>query len=392
MKDLPQSPRCAEIREALRAACSPFGAEYWRRLEAERAYPEEFVQMLSLGGWLSAIIPQEWGGSGLGLTEASVILEEINRSGGNAAATRGQLSNISALLRHGTREQKDRWLPRLATGELRLQTLAVAEPEAGSDITSTRTTAVRRKRSAGDCWVVNGRKVWVSRVLHSEGMLLLARTRPLSEVANRTEGLSLFIVQVRASMGQGMEVRPTRTLAHHDANEVLFDNLEVEADQLLGQEGEGFRYVLDTLNAVRVLIAAECVGDAHWFIEKARHYANDRVVFGRPIGQNQGVQFPLAQAWMETEAADLMRFEACDRFDRKQSCSAQANMAHYLAAKASWEAADACLQTHGGFGFATEYDVERKFRETRVHQVAPISTNMILSFVGEHVLGMPRSF
>jgi acyl-CoA dehydrogenase len=392
MKDLPQAERHAELRDGMRAACEPFDSAYWQRIDEQRAYPEEFVAMLTLGGWLSALIPQEYGGSGLGLAEASVIMEEINRSGGNAGSCHGQMYNMGTLLRHGSPEQKERWLPRIATGELRLQAMAVTEPAAGTDTTQITTTAVRKKAVGGDRYVINGQKVWISRVQHSDGMILLARTTPLAEVKRKTDGLSIFMVQVHSAMGQGMVVKPIRNMVNHETNELFFDNLELAADLLIGEEGRGFEYILDGLNAERALIAAECVGDAYWFIDKARRYANERVVFGRPIGKNQGVQFPLAQAYMETEAANLMRFRACDLFDAKQPCGAEANMAKYLAAKASWEAADACLQTHGGYGFAAEYDVERKFRETRLYQVAPISTNLIFSYIAEHVLGLPRSF
>jgi len=392
MNELPQAERHAELREGLRAACAPFDSAYWQRIDEARGYPEEFVQMLTLGGWLSALIPQDYGGSGLGLAEASVIMEEINRSGGNAGSCHGQMYNIGTLLRHGSLEQKQRWLPRIATGELRLQAMAVTEPAAGSDTTQIATTAVRKQAVGGDRYVINGQKVWISRVHHSDGMILLARTTPLAEVKRKTDGLSIFMVQVHSAMGQGMVVKPIRNMVNHETNELFFDNLELAADLLIGEEGKGFQYILDGLNAERALVAAECIGDAYWFIDKARRYAGERVVFDRPVGQNQGVQFPLAQAYIETEAANLMRFRACDLFDAQQPCGAEANMAKYLAAKASWEAAEACLQTHGGYGFAAEYDVERKFRETRLHQVAPISTNMIFSYIAEHVLGLPRSF
>jgi acyl-CoA dehydrogenase len=392
VKDLPQAKRHPELREGMRAACAPFDSAYWQRMDAERAYPEEFVQTLTLGGWLSTLIPKEYGGSGLGLSEASVILEEINRSGGNAASCHGQMYVVSALLRHGSEEQKRSWLSRVATGEVRLQSMAVTEPGAGTDTTHIKTTAILKKSKSGDRYIVNGQKVWISRVQHSDGMLLLARTTPLAEVKRRTDGLSLFMVPLHASKGQGLVVKPIRNMVNHETNELFFDNLELPAERLIGEEGKGFQYVLDGLNAERALIAAECIGDACWFIEKARRYANDRVIFNRPIGKNQGVQFPLAQAYMETEAADLMRYRACDLFDAREPCGAEANMAKYLAAKASWEAADACLQTHGGYGFAAGYDVERKFRETRLYQVAPISTNLIHSYIAEHVLGLPRSF
>jgi acyl-CoA dehydrogenase len=392
MKALPQNERHADLREGMRAACAEFGPDYWQRIDAERGYPEDFVRMLTLGGWLSALVPQEYGGSGLGLSEASVIMEEVNRSGGNAGACHGQMYNMGTLLRHGSQEQKQKWLPRVANGELRLQSMAVTEPGAGSDTTQIGTMAVLKKSRSGDRYVINGQKVWISRVQHSDGMILLARTTPLAQVKRKTEGLSLFMVNLHEAIGQGLVVKPIRNMVSHDTSELFFENLELNADLLIGEEGKGFQYLLDGLNAERTVIAAECVGDAYWFIEKTRHYAVDREVFGRPIGKNQGVQFPLAQAYAETEAANLMRFRACDLFDTNQPCGAEANMAKYLAAKASWEAAEACLQTHGGYGFAAEYDVERKFRETRLYQVAPISTNLILSYIAEHVLGLPRSY
>jgi acyl-CoA dehydrogenase len=377
-----------DIREGVRALCADFPAEYHRRIDAERAYPEAFVNALTRAGWLAALIPQAYGGSGLGLAEASVIMEEINRSGGNAGACHGQMYNMGTLLRHGSAEQKQRWLPPIARGELRLQSMGVTEPGTGTDTTRIRTTAVRR----GDRWVVNGQKVWISRVQHSDLMILLARTTPLAEVRKKSEGLSIFVVDLREAIGQGLTVRPIPNMVNHETNELFFENLEIPHENLIGEEGQGFRYILDGLNAERTLIAAECIGDGRWFIDKVGAYAKERVVFGRPIGQNQGVQFPIAEAHIEVEAADLMRWEACRRFDAQQPCGAQANMAKYLAAKASWEAANAAIQFHGGFGFACEYDVERKFRETRLYQVAPISTNLILSYVAEHVLGLPRSF
>lgn len=388
----PQDKLHEDLREGVRAACKPYDGAYWQRIDEARGYPEEFVQSLALAGWLAALIPQEYGGSGLGLSGASVIMEEINRSGGNAGTCHGQMYNMGTLLRHGSKEQKERWLPRIATGELRLQTMAVTEPTTGTDTTKLKTTAVLKKSSRGDRYVVNGQKVWISRIQHSDLMILLARTTPLAQVKRKTDGLSIFMVDLHQATGQGMAVKPIRNMVNHETNEVFFDNLEIPAENLIGGEGKGFRYILDGLNAERTLIAAECIGDAYWFIEKARRYAGDRIVFDRPIGKNQGVQFPLAQAYIETEAANLMRFRACDLFDAHEPCGAEANMAKYLAAKASWEAAEACLQTHGGFGFAAEYDVERKFRETRLYQVAPISTNLILSYVAEHVLGLPRSF
>ncbi len=377
-----------ELREAVRALCASFPAEYHRKIDAERGYPEAFVDALTKAGWLAALIPEEYGGSGLGLTEASVIMEEINRGGGNSGACHGQMYNMGTLLRHGSAEQKREYLPRIASGELRLQSMAVTEPTTGTDTTKIKTTAVRR----GDRYVVNGQKVWISRVQHSDLMILLARTTPLPEVRKKSEGMSIFIVDLRHAVGRGLTVRPIPNLVNHETNELFFDDLEIPAENLIGEEGRGFKYILDGLNAERTLIAAECIGDGYWFIDKVVPYVKERTVFGRPIGQNQGVQFPIAEAHIEIEAANLMRFEACRRFDALEPCGAQANMAKYLAAKASWEAANACLQFHGGFGFANEYDIERKFRETRLYQVAPISTNLILSHVAEHVLGLPRSF
>lgn len=377
-----------DIRDAVRALCAQFPAEYHRKVDEARGYPEEFVDALTRAGWMAALIPEEYGGSGLGLTEASVIMEEINRSGGNSGACHGQMYNMNTLIRHGSEEQRRRYLPRIATGELRLQSMGVTEPTTGTDTTRLRTTAVRK----GDRYVVNGQKVWISRVQHSDLMILLARTTPLSEVGKKSEGLSIFLVDIKEAMAGGMEVRPIPNMVNHETNELFFDNLEIPAENLIGEEGKGFRYILTGLNAERVLIAAECIGDGYWFTEKVAQYVSERRVFGRPIGQNQGVQFPIAEAYIEIEAANLMRYEACRLYDTGQDCGAQANMAKYLAAKASWEAANACLQFHGGFGFACEYDVERKFRETRLYQVAPISTNLILSYVAEHVLGLPRSF
>jgi acyl-CoA dehydrogenase len=378
----------AEIRQGVRDLCAQFPPEYFRDVDARRAYPESFVEALTRAGWLAALIPAEYGGSGLGVTEASVIMEEINRCGGNAGACHGQMYNMGTLLRHGSDDQKARYLPRIASGELRLQSMAVTEPTAGTDTTAIRTTAARR----GDRYVVNGQKVWTSRVQHSDLMILLARTTPIAEVKKRSEGLSIFLVDLREAIGRGLTVRPIANMVNHETNELFIDNLEIPAESLIGEEGRGFRYILDGLNAERAIIAAECIGDGYWFIDKVTRYANERVVFGRPIGRNQGVQFPIAQAHIELEAANLMRFEACRLFDARRPCGAQANMAKYLAAKASWEAANACLQFHGGFGFAADYDVERKFRETRLYQVAPISTNLILAYVAEHVLGLPRSF
>jgi acyl-CoA dehydrogenase len=378
----------AEIRDAVRDLCSHYPDSYFREIDAARGYPEAFVDALTEAGWLAALIPEAYGGSGLGLAEASVIMEEINRCGGNAGACHGQMYNMGTLLRHGSDEQKQRYLPRIASGELRLQSMGVTEPTTGTDTTKLKTTAVKQ----GDRYVVNGQKVWISRIQHSDLMILLARTTPLAEVKRKSEGMSIFIVDLHEAIGRGMEVKPIANMVNHETNELFFDDLEIPAENLIGEEGKGFRYILDGLNAERTLIAAECIGDGYWFVERAVKYANERVVFDRPIGQNQGIAFPLAEAHMEIEAANLMRFEACRRFDAHQPCGAQANMAKHLAAKASWEAANACLQTHGGFGFAAEYDVERKFRETRLYQVAPISTNLVLAYIAEHVLGLPRSF
>ena len=378
------------MREALRDLCGRFDNAYWQSIDEARGYPEAFVDALTQAGWMAAMIPQDYGGSGLGLAEASVIMEEVNFSGGNAGSLHGQMYNMGTVLRHGSEQQKRQYLPRIASGQLRLQSMAVTEPSTGTDTTQLKTTAVLS--SSGDRYVVNGQKVWISRIQHSDLMILLARTTPLAEVRKKSEGMSVFIVDLKAAIGHGMTVRPIRNMVNHETNEVFFDNLEIPAENLIGVEGQGFKYILDGLNAERTLIAAECIGDGWWFIERARNYAKQRVVFNRPIGQNQGVQFPISADYIELEAANLMRWDACRRYDSHLPCGAQANMAKYLAAKASWEAANNCLQTHGGFGFAAEYDVERKFRETRLYQVAPISTNLILSYVGEHVLGMPRSF
>lgn len=377
-----------DIRDAVRALCAEFPAEYFRKVDEERGYPEAFVNALTKAGWLAALIPQEYGGSGLGLTEASVIMEEINRSGGNSGACHGQMYNMGTLLRHGSEQQKQFYLPKIASGELRLQSMAVTEPSTGTDTTKLKTTAVRK----GDKYVVNGQKVWISRVQHSDLMILLARTTPLAEVKKKSEGMSIFVVDLREAVGKGLAVRPIPNMVNHETNELFFENLEIPAENLIGEEGKGFKYILDGLNAERTLIAAECIGDGYWFIDKVTRYVSEREVFGRPIGQNQGVQFPIAKAFVNIEAANLMRYKACELFDAHQPCGAEANMAKMLAADASWEAANACLQFHGGFGFAAEYDVERKFRETRLYQVAPISTNLILSYVAEHMLGLPRSF
>src|SRR6187200_1002959 len=383
-----QTESHAEMREALRALCREYDSAYWQGIDEARGYPEAFVDALTKAGWLAALIPEEYGGSGLTLTEASVIMEEINRSGGNSGACHGQMYNMNTLLRHGSEAQKRQYLPKIATGELRLQSMAVTEPTTGTDKTKIKTTAVKQ----GDRYVVNGQKVWISRVQHSDWMILLARTTPLADVKKKAEGMSIFMVDLKEAVKKGMTVRPIPNMVNHETNELFFENLEIPQDNLIGEEGQGFKYILDGLNAERTLIAAECIGDGHWFIDRISAYVKDRVVFGRAIGQNQGVQFPIAEAKIEVEAASLMRWEACRLFDARQPCGAQANMAKYLAAKASWEAANACIQFHGGFGFASEYDVERKFRETRLYQVAPISTNLILSYVAEHVLGLPRSF
>ncbi len=380
--------RYQDIRDGVRALCEQYPDEYHRRVDAERAYPEEFVNALAEAGWLAAMIPQEFGGSGLGLAEASVIMEEINRSGGNAGACHGQMYNMGTLLRHGSEAQKREYLPKIASGELRLQSMGVTEPTAGTDTTKIKTVAVRK----GDRYIVNGQKVWISRVQHSDLMILLARTTPLAEVKKKSEGMSIFIVDLRDAVKSGLTVRPIANMVNHETNELFFDNLEIPVENRIGEEGQGFRYILDGLNAERVLIAAECIGDGYWFVDRASGYAKERVVFDRPIGQNQGVQFPIAEAYIEVEAADLMRWKACELFDAKRPCGAEANMAKYLAAKASWQAANVCMQTHGGFGFAAEYDIERKFRETRLYQVAPVSTNLVLSYIAEHVLGLPRSF
>ena len=377
-----------EIRDAVRALCAAFPDEYHRKIDEKRGYPEAFVDALTKAGWLAAMIPQEYGGSGLGLTEATVIMEEINRAGGNSGACHGQMYNMGTLLRHGSEEQKRKYLPKIASGELRLQSMGVTEPTTGTDTTKIKTTAVKK----GDRYVVNGQKVWISRVQHSDLMILLARTTPLSEVRKKSEGMSIFIVDLHQAIGHGLTVRPIPNMVNHETNELFFEDLEIPAENLIGEEGKGFKYILDGLNAERTLIAAECIGDGYWFIDRVTKYAGERVVFGRPIGQNQGVQFPIAEAYIEVEAANLMRWKACALFDAHRPCGAEANMAKYLAAKASWEAANVCLQYHGGFGFANEYDVERKFRETRLYQVAPISTNLIYAYVAEHVLGLPRSF
>lgn len=377
-----------DIRDGIRALCAQFPAEYHRKIDQERGYPDAFVDALTKEGWMAALIPQDYGGSGLGLAQASVIMEEINRAGGNSGACHGQMYNMNTLLHHGSDKQKNDLLPRIAAGEIRLQSMGVTEPTTGTDTTKIKTTAVKK----GDRYVINGQKVWISRVSHSDYMILLARTTPLEQVKKKSEGMSIFLVDIKDALASGMELRPIENMVNHETNELFFDNLEIPVENLIGSEGQGFKYIMTGLNAERVLIAAECIGDGYWFTDKVTKYVSEREVFGRPIGQNQGVQFPIAEAYIEIEAANLMRYKACDLFDAGAPCGAEANMAKYLAAKASWEAANACIQFHGGFGFAAEYDVERKFRETRLYQVAPISTNLILSYIAEHVLGMPRSF
>ena len=377
-----------EIRDAIRSLCAEFPDEYFRKVDEARAYPEQFVDALTKAGWLAALIPQEYGGSGLGLTEASVIMEEINRCGGNSGACHGQMYNMGTLLRHGSQAQKEKYLPKIASGEWRLQSMGVTEPTTGTDTTKIKTTAVKKDGR----YVINGQKVWISRIQHSDWMILLARTTPLAEVKKKSEGMSIFMVDLREAEKNGLTVRPILNMVNHETNELFFENLEIPEENLIGEEGKGFKYILDGLNAERTLIAAECIGDGYWFLDRVTNYVRDREVFGRPIGQNQGVQFPIADAFIELEAANLMRWKACEKIDAMQNAGAEANMAKYLAAKASWEAANVCLQTHGGFGFACEYDVERKFRETRLYQVAPISTNMIYGYVAEHILGLPKSY
>ncbi|MCW5641270.1 MAG: acyl-CoA/acyl-ACP dehydrogenase [Rhodoferax sp.] len=378
----------AELRDGVRAVVSRFDARYWQRIDEARAFPQEFVQALTEAGWLSALIPEQYGGADLSLTEASVVMEEINRAGGNSGACHGQMYVMACVVRHGSPQQKQDLLPRIARGEIRMQSMAVTEPGTGSDTTRLRTMAVRK----GDRYVVTGQKVWTSRLQHSDYMLLLARTTPLAEVRRKSEGLSVFLVDVRGEIGKTITVRPIRNMVNHETNEIFIDGLEIPVENRIGEEGRGLKYILDGLNAERILIAAECVGDGYWFLDRATAYARERVVFERPIGRNQGVQFPIARAYVNVEAASLMRYNAARVFDAGQDCGAQANMAKLLAADASWEAANVCLQTHGGFGFAAEYDIERKFRETRLYQVAPISTNLILSHLGEHVLDLPRSY
>ena len=378
-----------EIRDAVARLCADYPGEYWRELDRDRAYPTAFVRDLTDNGYLSVLIPEEYGGSGLGISAAAAILEEIQKSGGNGAACHAQMYTMGTVLRHGSEAQKREYLPKIASGELRLQAFGVTEPTSGTDTLSLRTTAVR---DGNDGYVVNGQKVWTSRAEHSDLMLLLARTTPKEAAERRTEGLSVFIVDMRKALGNGLDIRPIRTMINHATTEIFFDNLRIPADSLVGEEGKGFRYIIDGMNAERILIAAECIGDARWFIGKASDYAGERRVFDRPIGQNQGVQFPIAEAYAKTEAADLMVGKAAALFEAGEPCGEQANMAKYLASEASWQAADMCMQTHGGFAFAEEYDIERKFRETRLYRIAPISNNFVLSYIAEHVLGLPRSY
>ena len=386
--EIDTNPHYPELRRAVRQLCARFPGEYWRRLDAQRAYPVEFVETMTAAGFLGALIPEKYGGGGATVAEASVILEEINRSGGNAGVCHAQMYIMGALVRHGSDEQKERWLPPLATGELRLQAFGVTEPTAGSDTTRIQTRAVRD----GDEYIITGQKIWTSRAEHSDLMLLLARTTPLEAVKKRTEGLSLFLVDLRGADERALTIRPLETMINHHTTEIFFDGLRVPAANRIGGEGMGFRYILDGMNAERILIAAESIGDGGWFIERAVAYAKERIVFNRPIGQNQGVQFPIAQAYAHLRAADLMRWQAAELFDSGKSCGAEANMAKMLAADAAWEAANVCLQTHGGFGFAREHDVERKFREAKLYQIAPVSNNLVLSYLAQHVLGLPRSY
>ena len=378
----------AEIREEVRKLCSRFPGEYWRELDRERGYPTAFVNALTEAGYLGALIPEEFGGAGLPLSAAAAILEEIHAAGSNAAACHAQMYIMGTILKHGSPEQKKQYLPKIATGELRLQAFGVTEPTSGTDTTALRTVA----RREGDNYIINGQKIWTSRAEHSDLMLLLARTTPRDQVAKRTDGLSTFIVDMKAALGNGLTIRPIRTMMNHNTTEVFFDNMVVPAANLVGVEGKGFRYILDGMNAERMLISAECVGDARWFIEKAVAYSKERVLFGRPIGQNQGVQFPIAKAYAQMRAAEALLQKGLAKFERGENCGEEANMGKMMCAEASWSAAEACIQTHGGFGFAEEYDIERKYREARLYQVAPISTNLVLSYVGEHVLGMPRSY
>ncbi len=377
-----------ELRGKVQELCQQFPDSYWRALDKDRSYPEQFVRAMTQAGFLSALIPLEYGGLGLSMTETSIVLEEVNHSGGNAGPSHAQVYTMGTLLRHGSAEQKRQYLPAIAKGELRLQAFGITEPEAGTDTTKLRTTAVR----CGDRYIINGEKIYISRVLHSDLMMLLARTTPLEEVARKSEGLSVFLIDIRQAMGHGLTVEPIDIMINNQTNRLHFTDLEIPSDNLIGEEGKGFRYILDGMNAERILIAAECIGDGRWFIERSTARANERQVFGRPIGQNQGVQFPIARALVNVEAADLMRFRAAELFDRGAACGAEANMAKLLAADASWEAANVAMQTYGGYAFAAENDIERKFRETRLYQIAPISTNLILAYVAEHVLGLPRSY
>jgi len=387
--DHPYARTHPEIRDAVRQLCGKFDGAYWRKLDRERLYPTEFVQALTEAGWLSILIPEQYGGSGLGISAAAAVLEEIHACGCNAAACHAQMYIMGTVLRHGSPEQKQRYLPRIATGELRLQAFGVTEPTSGTDTLSLRTTAVKKNNST---YVVNGQKVWTSRAEHSDLMLLLARTTPKEQATKRTEGLSVFLVDMQQALGHGLTIRPIRTMMNHNSTEVFFDNMEVPAENLIGTEGQGFRYILSGMNAERILIAAESLGDGRWFIEKATEYAKSRVLFGRPIGQNQGVQYPIARAYVALSAAELMVRKASSLYESGLPCGEEANVGKMIASEASWAAAEMCVQTHGGFGFAEEYDIERKYREARLYQVAPISTNMILNFVSEHVLGLPRSY
>ncbi len=388
MTMMPVGETYPEIREAVRKLCADFPGTYWQEKDRERAYPTEFVNALTASGFLAVLIPEEYGGAGLPISAGSAILEEINASGCNAGACHAQMYIMGTVLRHGSEEQKKQYLPKIATGELRLQAFGVTEPTSGTDTLSLRTTAVRE----GDGYVVNGQKVWTSRAEHSDLLLLLARTTPKDQVAKRTDGLSVFLVDMREVLGKGLTIRPIRAMVNHNTTEIFFDNMRIPADSLIGEEGKGFRYILDGMNAERILVASDALGDAKWFIKKATDYACERQVFGRPIGQNQGIQFPIAESWAATQAAELMVRKASALFEAGQPCGAEANTAKYLAAEASWKAADVCMQTFGGFAYAEEYDVERKFREARLYRTAPISSNLILGFIGEHVLGMPRSY
>src|SRR5215212_6577440 len=385
----PYAPTHPEIRDAVRQLCLKFDGAYWRELDRERGYPTAFVQALTEAGWLAILIPEEYGGSGLGISAAAAVLEEVQRAGCNGAACHAQMYIMGTLLRHGSKEQKEKYLPKIARGELRLQAFGVTEPSSGTDTLALRTTAVKKDNST---YVVNGQKVWTSRAEHSDLMLLLARTTPREQAKKRTEGLSVFLVDMRQALDKGLTIRPIRTMMNHNSTEVFFDNMEVPAENLVGEEGRGFRYILDGMNAERLLISSESVGDAKWFIRKAVEYSKERVLFGRPIGQNQGVQFPIARAYAQMRAAEALLHQGLAKFESGQPCGDEANMSKMLCADAAWAAGEACIQTHGGFGFAEEYDVERKYREARLYQVAPISTNLVLSYIGEHVLGMPRSY